>query len=383
MRELLHVMRKLDAGAPSLEVLRAFVTGQEFPLVEGGQATFFFWDGKPADDVYLIHWVFGLESRQPFLRIPGSEAFYLPLELPAGSRVEYKLEVVRKGHHSWIRDPLNPRRAYDPFGSNSVCPMPPYQDPPWVNREPLVKRGRIEELTLRTTAWGEERVVRVYLPAEYKARKRHPVLIVHDGDDYLKFAQMDQVLDTLIHRNEVMPMVVAFTSGGPTRNEQYAANERQASYLVHDLLPALSKVYGISDDPRERGLMGASFGAVSSLFTAWTHPGVFGNLLLQSGSFIFTEVGHHGRPPLWDPIVKFTNAFRDDPGRLAARMFLSCGTFESLIYYNRSLVPKLRAAGLQVKFVESRDGHNWVNWRDRLRDGLTFLYPGRLRMIYE
>ena len=76
--------------------------------------------------------------------------------------------------------------------------------------------------------------------------------------------------------------------------------------------------------------MGASFGGVASLWTAWNHPGVFGKLLLQSGSFVFTDVGHHGRGPLWDPVVGFINDFRLDPARIDAQVFASCGTFESL-----------------------------------------------------
>jgi enterochelin esterase family protein len=55
----------------------------------------------------------------------------------------------------------------------------------------------------------------------------------------------------------------------------------------------------------------------------------------------------------------------------------------SLIYYHRSLVPLLQDAGLQVRSREANDGHNWENWRDRLREGLSFLFPGPLWMVYE
>ena len=65
-----------------------------------------------ADAVMLRHWVYGLPSSQPFRRIPGTDLWYLILELPRGSRVEYKLEVVRGPHHQWIEDPLNPLRAH-------------------------------------------------------------------------------------------------------------------------------------------------------------------------------------------------------------------------------------------------------------------------------
>jgi enterochelin esterase family protein len=38
---------------------------------------------------------------------------------------------------------------------------------------------------------------------------------------------------------------------------------------------------------------------------------------------------------------------------------------------------------MDVRYVEARDGHNWENWRDRLRDGLTWLHPGEEKFVYE
>ena len=123
--------------------------------------------------------------------------------------------------------------------------------------------------------------------------------------------------------------------------------------------------------------------AVAALSTAWYHPGFFGRLLLQSGSFAFTDIGESERGPVFAPVVEFVNAFRDAPGRPVERVFLSCGVYESLIYENRSLVPLLQRTGMDVRFVEARDGHNWENWRDRLREGLSWLFPGPLWMVYE
>jgi enterochelin esterase family protein len=129
--------------------------------------------------------------------------------------------------------------------------------------------------------------------------------------------------------------------------------------------------------------MGASFGGVAALHTAWRHPGVYGKLLLQSGSFAFSDIGDHRRGPLFDSVVQFVNELRENPGRPSSKVFLSCGTYESLIYENRSMVPLLQASGMDVRFVEARDGHNWENWRDRLREGLSWLFPGPLWMVYE
>jgi len=81
--------------------------------------------------------------------------------------------------------------------------------------------------------------------------------------------------------------------------------------------------------------------------------------------------------------VRFMNGYRRRPFAVAEKIFMSCGIYESLIYENRSLVPLLQAQGMQVNFQEARDAHNWENWRDRLRQGLTWLFPGPLWMVYE
>ena len=86
---------------------------------------------------------------------------------------------------------------------------------------------------------------------------------------------------------------------------------------------------------------------------------------------------------MFDPVVEFVNRFRQQPGEPSEAVYLSCGRYESLIYYNRSLVPLLQSTGMDVRFTESPDGHNWENWRDRLREGLSFLFPGPLWMVYE
>ena len=81
--------------------------------------------------------------------------------------------------------------------------------------------------------------------------------------------------------------------------------------------------------------------------------------------------------------MEFVNEFRADPRPFSERVFVSCGIYESLIYENRSLVPLLQSTGMEVRYVEARDGHNWENWRDRLREGLSWLFPGPLWMVYE
>jgi enterochelin esterase family protein len=216
-----------------------------------------------------------------------------------------------------------------------------------------------------------------------RPRRRYPLLVVHDGRDYARFANLTTVLDNLIHALEI-PQTIAVLTQPADRLVEYVADPRQTRFLVDELLPQVEARYPCRALPEERGLVGASLGAVAALAAAWRRPGTFGRLLLQSGSFAFTDIGKSRREgPVFERVTEFVNAFRETPGRPAERMFVSCGVYESLIYENRSLLPLLQSTGAEVKYLEARDGHNWENWRDRLRAGLSWLFPGPLWTTYE
>lgn len=351
------------------------------PIVEGGTAYFLQRVGR-GEQVSLQHWIRALPSSVPFQRVPGSDVSWASLELPPGSRVEYKLEVTRGGQRALVRDPLNPNQARDPFGANSVVYGEGYEVPDWTRTDDEARPGELLDLTVESAAFGERRQVRYYLPARFRSTRRYPLLVVHDGADYLSYTGMQTVLDNLIHRLEIPPIVVAFTQS-PDRLKEYAADPRQSAFLAEELLPALGAQVPLLDSPAARGLVGASFGAVAALSAAWHRPGVWGRLLLQSGSFAFTDIGVHDGPAVLDSVVDFVNAFRAQPGRPAGRVYLTCGVYEGLIVENRSMLPVLQRAGMQAHLEEARDGHNWENWRDRLRSGLSWLFPGPLWMVYE
>jgi len=358
----------------------ALLATETFPRADPEGVTFAY-RGR-AEAVRLVHWIYGLESSLPFDRFGGTDLWLLHVELPPTSRVEYKLEVVRDGHGEWIRDPLNDHAATDPFGANSVARAWGYERPDWTLPDPEAPRGRLEELTVDSKALGGRRAARVYVPARFRRTRQYPVLLVHDGEHFVEFGSLDVVLDNLMHRLEIAPMLVVLTQA-EDRLREYGVDDRHSRFLTRELYPAVAERYPVIDRPDARGLMGASFGAVASLYGAWCYPGVFDRLLLLSGSFAFTDVGRNRRGPEFEPVVRFINRFRRAPGRPTARIYMGCGTYESLIYENRSLVPLLRDHHIDVRFDEARDGHNWENWRDRLRTGLSWLFPGPLFMVYE
>lgn len=169
-------------------------------------------------------------------------------------------------------------------------------------------------------------------------------------------------------------MAVVLTQPGE-RLIEYADDPRHARFVAKEIPAFLERELPLEPDPSQRGLIGASLGAVASLSAAWRHPGRFGRLLLQSGSFAITETGPHNGNEDLEPVVRLMDCFRRQPGRPAEKAYVSCGIFEPLIDENRALVPWLEDAGIEVLYREARDGHNWQNWRDRLREGLSWLFP--------
>jgi enterochelin esterase-like enzyme len=372
----LRERRPLDAAA-----VDRFLARHEVPIVEGSRCTFLY--RGEADQVFLIHRTFGLPDRLPLRRLRGTDLWYAVLELPDGSRIEYQLEVARGDQRERINDPLNPRLAHSPVGSSSVCYARGHVIPDWTRPDPESRPGTLVDLVVPSRALRRNAGVTLYLPARFRRTARYPLLIVHDGGDYLQYAAARTVLDNLIHRLDVAEIIVAFSQPGD-RLSEYAGSAAHARYLTAELVPRLEEEFPLAAAPSARCLMGASFGAVAALSTAYRFPESYGSLLLQSGSFVFTDIGnHHGGGPAFEPVVRFVNRYRAAPRRVADKVFVSCGVYEPLIIPNRSMVPVFEAAGMAVRYVEARDGHSWENWRDRLRDGLSWIFPGPQKFWYE
>jgi enterochelin esterase family protein len=369
--------RRPDAGA-----VDRFLARHEVPIVEGDRCTFL-WRGE-ADAVHLVHRITALPDRLAFRRLWGTDLWYVVLELPTGSRVSYQIEVRRGEHVETGNDPLNPKVSYSPVGTSSVCFANGYTTPEWTEPDPDARPGALTEIVVPSPALRRDCPVAVYLPARFRRAHTYPLLVVHDGSDFLQYAAAKTVLDNLVHRLDVAELVVAFTDPGD-RLLEYADSPAHARFLTRELLPRLEAELPLVGQRSGRCLLGSSFGAVAALAAGYRSPATYGTLALMSGSFLFTDIAgaDHGGGPVFDPVVKFVNRYRARPRRVADRLFVSCGVFEQLITANRSMVPTFEAAGMTVRFLQTRDGHNWENWRDGLRDALSWIYPGPQKLIYE
>ncbi len=352
-----------------------FLAGRAIPIVEGRHCTFLF--RGEADEAYLAQRILGLPGRLPMQRIAGTTLWYVVLKVPERSRINYQIEARRGDQVERFNDPLNPNFSHSPFGPTSVCFALGYTTPKWTFPDPDARPGELIELLVKSRALQRDCPVTLYLPAGFRRSASYPLLVVHDGGDFLQYTAAKVVLDNLIHRGEIAPTITAFLHP-KDRLVEYANSAEHTRFLTGELLPHLQTEFPLVRNRSGRTLLGASFGAVAALSTAYSSPRTYGSLVLMSGSFVFADAGtDHGGGPVFDPVVQFVNRYRDRPRRVAERLFVSCGLYEPLIIANRSIVPIFESAGMQVHYVEARDGHTWENWRDRLRAALSWVIPGR------
>jgi enterochelin esterase-like enzyme len=217
----------------------------------------------------------------------------------------------------------------------------------------------------------------VYLPAEFDAEKHtdkaYPLVVIHDGADFVTYAHLQVSLDNLIASGVIPPIIAALVQTRD-RMDEYSRGRRHARYLVNDLLPTLQEHYHISERAEDRVLLGASLGAVASLATVFRYPGVFGGVVLHSGSFILDERKLRGRQhPVFQRVARLVSAFKRAPNMPEIRAFVSTGELEGLASESAALATLLKQNGISVQFKSAWDGHHWHNWRNQLRDGLVWV----------
>ena len=350
------------------------------PLVEGSASTFLFVGG--ADAVAVEHGVVGIERPLPMRRLRGTDLWYATIELPRGARVEYRLLVRHGDHVESILDPLNPRERTGPASHMSVLEADGYAAPWWTRPDNGAVPGELTELTLPSRALRRDAHVTVYSPARMRADDRLPLVVLHDGGDFINHADIGLVLDNLMDARLVADCVVAMTHPGD-RLKEYGAGAAHSRFLTAELVPELEKRLPLRGEPAGRILAGASFGAIASLTAAVRAPGFYGGLLLQSPSFLFTLVGRsHEGGPAFEPVVRFVNGIRADPQLVTEKIAVTYGAFEHAAHRILAMVDTLEHMADEVRVVESLDGHTWVGWRDRMLDGLGWLLPGDARFVY-
>ena len=324
-----------------------------------------------AEAVHLLTWMPMFPTPPPFTRV-GPDTWQLRLHLPRTARIEYRLALQVQGRTIQMDDPANPTAATNPFGSNSVLVGKDYQRPWYATASPGTPRGRLHEVRVTSAALGRRHHYHVYLPDGFKARSGHPVLMVHDGTDFLRFGHLGECLDRLIESGVIASTAVVLMDPWD-RMAEYAANPAHSHHLIGEVLPHIVRRFRLR--PTSVGALGSSLGAVAALATAWHHRDAIAGLALLSGSFAHRLAGDRD-PDVFAPIIDFLAAFEADPRLEHTAVYQSVGRYERLCDLNRRMAPIIGSAAARHEYRETWDGHHWGSWRDRLGDALGFLFPG-------
>ena len=289
-------------------------------------------------------WVHGLPDSLPMQRLASGDAWALRIELPPGSRIEYKLEIVQDGRVEWILDPLNPVRRHRSVRRelrlSGLRLRATALDAAGSGRE----AGHVDEIVVESRALRRRARSHRSLRAG-AVRARHAAIrcsSLHDGFDYLRYASLQVVLDNLIHRLEIPPLIAVLTQSDD-RLREYGGDDRHAEFVAQGATRCARATFRPAATTRGgRVLMGASFGAVASLHAAWRHPAAFRPAAAAVRLVCVRRIVHASA----EPDVRLRGALREPlraaPGRPADRIYVTCGIYESLIYENRDLCRVLR-----------------------------------------
>ncbi len=207
---------------------------------------------------------------------------------------------------------------------------------------------------------------RVYTPPGYDKSQNLPTLYVTDGQWYIRNGQLDKIATRLIKSGTIKPTVIIFVdSRDPDklsidrRSKQFFCVPEYVDFYRNDLIPAISKAYKVSQDRRDRAIMGMSFGGLNA--------GCFGIMAYDQFEGIAML------SPAMHPIPKFYDIFNDGDF-LPIKIFLSTGKEPAINARTIKLRRALERRGYPLLFKRSLKGHNWANWKPMLDDILIYFF---------
>ena len=147
------------------------------------------------------------------------------------------------------------------------------------------------------------------------------------------------------------------------RNEEYAGSLRNQYrlFFVNELVPYIDANYNTKIDPKERLVLGDSFGGNISALISYNHPEVFGLCGLHSAAF-------------WPNNYEAYNLIVNGPVK-DIKWSSIWGTYESLYTNMRLFRDYLLGANYELDWLERPEGHSWGLWRASIDRMLEFFFP--------
>lgn len=364
------------------------------PTQEGKYLVTFLWRGAAHSVLLFVNRITDEKNLADsyMRRLPGTDTWYLTYRMDGDWRASYCfLPAPTADQAPWLQgsqvrlrqaldgglpDPGNPVTCTNRRGFvQSVVSLP--LAPAWplgewpVFADDAADAGRGDAGSLDAVADVETlgRQIWVYTPALISRSQSWPVLLVLDGEVWLKRHQLHLALAQLMQAGLIAPAYMVFIDSGGTEQRWQELGDSESDfggYLSGQLLNWLKTHYAISPNPADRVVIGQSLGALTVLRTLVGYPQLIGSGISQSAS-------------LWQEVLfNELNALDATAMPLAGtHAWIEVGSQEWILApLQPKAVRQLRQAGMQVKDMVYNGGHDYACWRINLASALMHLLPG-------
>jgi len=271
-------------------------------------------------------------------------------------------------------DLSNPLMKYNLLGTESQVHVPGPASLPWEVND--VPHGVIHRHFYHSAAADDNRAYFVYTPPGYSLSGAHfPVLYLLHGfsDDataWWSVGQANIILDNLIARGQIKPMVVVMPLGYGSlgvlygnRNFRGRSNaDKFRATLLDEVLPQVESAYNVSKDREDRAIAGLSMGGAESLTVGLNNLDRFAWI----GAFSSGGLGSNFS-------TTFANLDSSANEKLHL-LWISCGKDDRLVTPNRDFVHWLDSKEVHHTWTEVPGVHSWRVWRRNLADFTPLLF---------
>ena len=254
-----------------------------------------------------------------------------------------------------------------------------------------VPRGTITKFHLDDSAVypGVQHDFWSYVPAQYEKDGSTPanLIVFTDAEWHMSgengATDVPAILDNLIHEGRIPVTVAVFISpgavgdgypawgGNDNRSVEYdSVDERFSKFVVNEVMPLALDGIVLSDQIRNRAIVGYSSGGPAALGVAW-YTDEFGTVLTGGGSFAWMRMAG-----LWQFALR--NQEKKD-----LKIFVCSGEYEhpnitwgSWPTVNRAIAESLEYSGYDYIFAMGKSGHNMMWFDYMLPDMLDWAWNG-------
>jgi enterochelin esterase-like enzyme len=333
------------------------------PVVRGNQVTFFA-EGAGGLSPRLVSDLTGWGERPDgsfdftvgkMHLIGGTNWYSLTASADPSARIEY---LYSYGAGDYRLDPHNTRRAPRVGGDASEVVMYAYQPPPEFAEPAVTPAGRISEAMVPGAIVRQRRVI-VYTPPGYNPSKKYPLAVFHDGGLVVNTGEAPRVLDWLIARDKIHPVVAVFVDP-VSRTEDFRHAAPMRDFVGGELMAWIAEHYSITPVAEDHAIVGISAGARGALDAMASYPAVFGKCALLIPALDQSDVA--------------TIPVRQGEAPQLQVTILSAA-YDHLNHNSSELArDSLKARGHSVKYIEVPEGHSTLTWKNHLHEVLISLF---------